>query len=62
MKTIDQIIIDYIENELPIEKVGNSYYINGRLADIKEKRAIMRLYRNKELIREKNLLVKNRNN
>lgn len=59
MKTIDQIILDYIENELPIEKVGNSYYINGRLANIEEKRAIMRLYRNKEIIRRNSHLTKN---
>jgi hypothetical protein len=59
MKTIDQIILDYIENELPIEKVGNSYYINGRLANIEEKRAIMRLYRTKEIIRRNSHLIKN---
>lgn len=55
----DHKILDIIENNTPIEKIGNNYYINDKLANIEEKKAIKRLYRSRKIAIKNNFLIIN---
>ena len=55
----DHKILDMIQNNTRIEKIGNNYYINDKLANIEEKKAIKRLYRSRKIAIKNNFLIIN---